>query len=112
MTLVSTYDYQSLINLQSLYCGGHRSARRFDSEVDSVNDSRGRLRNPCSTTPRASSPPLSRRRETFAPIFVYLQTAAPVILRYSQIGCGRAVLAASSRKDLDAGLELDFRIPI
>ena len=90
-------------------CGRCWSVRRSDSSVDPVNDSRGRLRNPCSTTPRASSPP-SRRRETFAPIFVYLQTAVPAILRYSQIGCGRAVLAASSRKDLDAGLELSFRV--
>ena len=72
---------------QSSPCGGWWwSVRRFDSDMDSVNDSRGRLRNPRSTTPRASSPPSTRRRETFAPIFVYLQTAVPAIQRYSQLG--------------------------
>ena len=71
---------------QSSPCGGYRSVRRFDSSVGPVNDSGGRLRNPRSTTPRASSPPWSRRRETFAPIFVYLQTAVPAVLRYSRLG--------------------------
>ena len=66
-----------VVTRQSSPCGGGESVRRFDSDMDSVNDLHGRLRNPCSTTLRASSPPLTRRRETFAPIFVYLQTALP-----------------------------------
>ena len=41
------------------------------------DDCRRRLRNPFLTTSRASSPPLDRRRESFAPIFVYSQTAVP-----------------------------------
>ena len=67
-------------------CGGWRCVSRFDSVSASVNDWHGRLRNPCLTTPRASSPPLTRRRETFAPIFVYLQTAVPAFIRYSRLG--------------------------